>query len=171
MTDLGRRLALLALLTAMASILYGVETTIGSPFPWIRLGLANVVTLLVLHWWGLKEGSIVTLFRVILGSLIIGRLFQPVFFFSLTGGLVSVLTMYAVMSLRFPKFGFVGISIIGSLSKNGAQLILAHLFYIRQANLFGFLPVMAILSVLTGFIVGSIAFFIHQRIPVDRYGV
>ena len=149
----------------MASVLYGVETAVGSPFPWIRLGLANVVTLLVLNWWGLREAFIVIILRVLLGSLIIGRLFQPVFFFSLSGGLVSALVMYAAIHCPGPGFGFIGVSILGSLSKNGTQLFLAYLVYVRQTNLFLFFPLQAILSIVTGFLIGSVAYFIHKRIP------
>ncbi|MCL4491649.1 MAG: Gx transporter family protein, partial [Nitrospirae bacterium] len=76
-----------ALLSSYALALHGFETLIPSPIPWLRLGLSNIVTLVTLYQYGMKPALMVTLIRVVLGSLFLGTFLGPAFFLSLGGGL------------------------------------------------------------------------------------
>ena len=88
-----KRLATMALLVAMGIILHRVEALLPLPSPWIKLGLANIMTLLALVLLGFREALIVTLLRIFLGSIVGGTFLSPTFFLSLAGGLAAVLAM------------------------------------------------------------------------------
>ena len=66
------------------------DVTKGLPSPWVKLGLANLMTLMALVYLGTKEAFIVTLLRVILGSILGGTFLGPTFFLSLVGRLDGI---------------------------------------------------------------------------------
>ena len=124
------------------------------PIPFFKLGLANVVTLMVLIGYGVTEAVAVVVLRVLVGSLLIGTLFQPNFFFSLSGGLASALVMGGVLKFGSRWFGLIGISILGAFTKNSVQLFLAYALWVRQDRLLSLLPLFLPLSVIAGTVVG-----------------
>ena len=62
----------IALLSAYAVGLHSIEALIPTPVPWLRLGLANIITLTTLYLYGFKAGMTVTLTRVFIRSLLAG---------------------------------------------------------------------------------------------------
>ena len=70
----ARATARLALLAAIAAVLQIAEGLIPRPLPWLRLGLANGVTLLALHRLGFGSACAVTIVRILLGALTLGTL-------------------------------------------------------------------------------------------------
>jgi len=159
-------------MVATAAILFSVESLIPVPFPWFRLGLANVITLLALKWWGLKESVFIVLLRVVIGSLITGRLLQPLFILSLGGSLAGALGMAGFIRFNQKGLSLIGISIIGSVLKNIAQLILTYLLIISETHLVILAPAMLVASIITGFITGLIAIILDNRLykTVIRFG-
>ena len=83
----------IALLSAYALALHGFESMFPSPVPWLRLGLANIVTLITLLLYGLRAAVTVTLIRVVLASILNGTFLGPAFLLSLGGGILSTLSM------------------------------------------------------------------------------
>lgn len=154
----------IGLMVATAAILFSVESLIPVPFPWFRLGLANVITLLALRWWGLKESLFIVLLRVVIGSLITGRLLQPMFILSLGGSLSAALGMAGFMRLYQKGLSFIGISIIGSVLKNITQLILTYLLIISETHLVILVPAMLIASIITGLITGLCTVILDNRL-------
>lgn len=159
-----KKLPMLALMIAAASILFSVESLIPSPLPLFRLGLANVVTLLALRWWGLKETLIIVVFRTLVASLLTGRLMQPVFVLSLGGGLAAALMMWVLMRATGPVFSLVGISIWGAAAKNAAQLAILAWIYISGNQVFSLLPVFLPMSLISGSIIGLLALLLEGRL-------
>jgi len=158
----------LALLVAIASILFTLESLVQSPLPWMRLGLANIITLLALRWWGMKEAMAIVILRVLLGSFLVGKFFHPVFLLSLSGGVMAALTMGTVMKMQRDVFSLIGISIIGSFFKNSTQLVLAYLIYIRHSHLFSLLPLFILSSLVGGAVIGILAHLIDSKLNVLR---
>ncbi|MBN2104779.1 Gx transporter family protein [bacterium] len=136
-----------------------VESLIQAPVPFMRLGLANGITLLVLKWAGFRQGVFVTIVRVVLAGLITGRIFQPAFFLSLSGGLIATLVMAAMLKWADQWFSLIGISIMGSVFHNFAQVIIASLL-IHQFIGASILPVLFILSLITGMTIGYFALLV-----------
>ena len=158
----------LALLVAIASILFTLESLVQSPLPWMRLGLANMITVLALRWWGMKEAMAIVVLRVLLGSFLVGKFFHPVFLMSLSGGIMAALTMGIVMKSTKEVFSLIGISIIGSFFKNVTQLIVAYLIYIRHFQLFSLLPLFLLSSLIGGAVVGILSHLIDSKLNVLR---
>ncbi len=126
-----RRLVILSMLAACGLILFVFESFLPL-LPWSRPGLGNVATILALLFFGFSDAVKVTLLRVVLGSLILGRLFTPVFVFALTGGLASVLVMSFVHRYTKKVFGPIGISVLGAASHNMVQIVVAYLLFVKR---------------------------------------
>ena len=161
---MSRKSAQIALLVAMSSVLFAVESLFSTPFPWMRIGLANVITLLALQWWGLREALIIVVLRVLVGSLLVGKFLHPLFLLSLSGGLVSTVVMSFVMVHLNRSFSLIGVSLWGALSKNMTQLAMAYAVYVRQIRIVWLLPSFILTSVVSGVLVGFLTRLISERL-------
>ena len=81
-TRINHRMAILSLIVALGVVLHRLEILIPLPSPWIKLGLANVMTLVTLIFFGLRDALTVTLLRIMLGSIIGGTFLSPTFFWA-----------------------------------------------------------------------------------------
>lgn len=153
----------LALLVAMGLALFVFESMIPRPLPWLRLGLANIATLMALYLFGVKEAFIVAMMRAVLGSLVVGGLFNPSFLFSFLGGFVSAGMMAFMFSFFKGTFSVVGVSIWGALAHNFAQLALAITLFVHRWELLYLLPLFLLSTVATGFFIGVLVFLLLQR--------
>lgn len=147
----------LALLISVGLVLFVFESYVPHPFPWVRVGLGNVTTLLALFALGPREAIVVTVVRATLGPLILGTLLTPVFVFSLGGGLAGAATMILIHRWWGGAFSVVGISVWGALAHNAAQLALAYLLFVRSSALVFLFPLLPVLSAATGIITGLLA--------------
>lgn len=158
-----KRIVHLALLVAVGLALFVFESSIPRPLPWLRLGLANVATLMALSLFGTKEAFVVAMMRPVLGSLIGGAFLNPSFLFSLLGSLVSAGIMAFVFNFFKGVFSVVGVSIWGALAHNLAQLALAISLFVHRWELFYLLPLFLLSTVVTGFSTGVLVFLLLQR--------
>jgi heptaprenyl diphosphate synthase len=118
-----------ALLGAFCLFLSTIEYLIPKPLPFIRLGIANLPLLLALDIFPFPAFALLVGIKILGQALITGTLFSYVFLFSLAGTAASALSMYGLRRLLGPdRIGFVGVSTVGSLLSNGAQLGLARVF-------------------------------------------
>lgn len=148
----------IALLSAYALALHGFEGILPTPIPWLRLGLANIITLTTLLLYGLRAAIMVTLIRVILGSLFTGTFLGPAFILSFGGGVTSTLAMGLVLSLMPKLFGPVGLSLIGALFHNIAQLLLAYVIFIQRIEAILLIsPVIILIGTMTGSVNGAVS--------------
>jgi len=153
---------MISMLSACGLILFVFESFL-PVLPWFRPGLGNIATILALLVYGFGDAIKVTLLRVVLGALILGRLFTPVFVFAISGGLASALFM--ALMLRYTKnmFGPVGISVLGAVVHNMVQLLIAYLFFVKSVEMFIFIPVFFATGIITGNITGLIAAMMLDR--------
>ena len=156
----------IALFVAVASVLFTLESLVQNPVPWMRLGLANIVTIIALKWWGLKETILIVILRVILGSFLAGKFLHPVFLLSLMGGLAAAAAMSMAMATTKEMFSMVGISIIGSFFKNITQLVLAYYLFVRHLQIFTLLPLFLLSTLVGGFAIGILAQLLVKKLPV-----
>jgi len=139
----ARRLTVLALLTAAALAIYLLESALPPPLPvpGVKLGLANVITLVVLLCMSPRDAFLVLLLRIILGCLLGGQMVS--FLYSLAGGLVCFLKgRYSVL-----------ISISGALAHNAAQLLMA-VWITSTPALFAYAPVLVLSAAAAGTFTG-----------------
>ncbi len=157
-----RRLVMLSLLSASGLVFFVFESFLPL-LPWFKPGLGNIATLLALMWFGFGDAVKVTVLRIILGALVLGRLFTPLFLLALSGGLVSVLVMALAMKFTARILGPVGWSVLGAAAHNAVQLAVAYLLFVKSAELFIFTPVFMTAGVITGTIVGLVAVMVFDK--------
>ena len=70
-----KRLVILALFATIALTIFVIEAQIPIPvpIPGVKLGLANVITLVVLVQFRLRDAAAVLLIRILLGSIFVGQ--------------------------------------------------------------------------------------------------
>ena len=85
-----KKLTTLSLLSAIALALYAVESALPPivPIPGIKLGLANIITLVVLWKYYAKDAFFVLLVRILLAPLFFGQAISLLY--SLAGGLLCM---------------------------------------------------------------------------------
>ena len=151
-----QKMALLGVLTAGAIVIAILESFIPSiGIPGVKLGLANIVILVILYELGIVEAIIVNLLRVIVVGLVRGAFLGMGFLMSLTGAVLS-LGIMILFYLLIKKFSIIGVSVIGSIFHVTGQILIAML-YLGTAYIVLYLPVIAISAIITGVFVGIIA--------------
>lgn len=147
-------MTLLANFLAIAIVLNIIESAIPIiPVPGAKLGFANVVTLIVLYVYSFKDAAMLTITRVLLVSLLTGKLLSPVFYMSMSGAILSMLAMGFFKKLNF--FGILGVSILGSIFHCIGQIIGGY-FVIGSYAIVLYLPIMLFLSIPAGVVTGII---------------
>ena len=151
-----KEIAMCGLFVAVALIFSYVESLLPLPMPvpGFKLGFSNIAIISVLYLYGVKEAFFVNVTRIVLAAILFGHGNVQQFFFSLAGGMASL----GVMALlkRFDKFSVIGVSAVGGVVHNIAQVIIAIL--ILSSVAIGYLiPVFIVIGVVTGVICGVAA--------------
>ena len=151
-----QKMALLGVLTAAAIVIAILESFIPSVgIPGVKLGLANIVILIILYELGIWEAVVVNLLRVLVVSLVRGTFLSMGFLMSLTGCVLS-LGIMILFYLLIKQFSIIGVSVIGSLFHVTGQVLIAMIF-LGSAYIFLYLPVIALSAIITGVFVGIVA--------------
>ncbi|MFZ0392018.1 MAG: Gx transporter family protein [Calditrichia bacterium] len=162
---LPRREAHLAALVVLGLILFLFEAFIPKPLPWLKLGLSNIVTLIALYWYGPLSALMVSLIRILLGSLFTGTFLSPAFFLSLSGGLLAVLAM--ILLFRLNWFGIWGVSMGGAAAHQAGQVLTAWLFLFRNPLVLNLLAYLVLYSLISGTLIGWLGFLIINRLKKE----
>ena len=119
MRKVGNRVAVFGVFTALALIFSYIELLIPVNFgiPGAKLGLANLVTVIVLCKTDWREALLLSVVRVVLAGFLFGNLFGILY--SLAGGLLSVTVMAALK--KTGAFSVIGVSMAGGVSHNIGQ--------------------------------------------------
>ena len=160
------KLIRLAFFTAFAVSVYELDTLIPKPLPFMRLGLANIVILLLLLANDLKSAIIVTFAKTIIGGFFSGALISPTTILSLSGGAFAILIMYLAMKSRIP-FSVIGISICGAVAHNLTQIVLVRFILIKSSTIFYLTPILIIFGITTGIFTGYLTHLIQERFLQD----
>ena len=149
-----KALALCAVLVALALGLSYLERFLplqmAVPLPGVKLGLANIVTLMALYFLGTRPAVTILGLRCVLGSLFVGGL--SALAFSLTGGLLALGTM--TLARRIPALSVYGVSVLGAAAHNLGQ-ICAAMVLLGSVYVISYLPFLLAVSVLTGLATGA----------------
>ena len=149
-----KKITVLGLCVALAMILSYIESILPVfvGIPGAKLGLPNMVIVLLLYLMGAKEAVCVNILRILLSGFLFGNLFSILY--SLAGGLLSLAVM-AVLKKR-GSFSVFGVSMAGGVFHNVGQLIVAMLV-VETFSVAYYVPVLLIAGVITGFIIGVVA--------------
>ena len=155
------RAALCGMLIALAFLFSYVETLIpiNIGVPGVKLGLANLVTIVGLYVVNLPQLIFISLVRIVLAGLTFGNGFSMIY--SLAGGMVSLLFM--LLARKTEWFSQVGVSIAGGVGHNIGQLIIAALV-VENTAVFYYLPVLLAAGSAAGAVIGMIGGIVAERI-------
>jgi len=124
------------------------------PIPGVKLGLANIITIIAIAFLDFKDVLLIVFLRcVVVAVLSKGITVLP---FSLTGGLLSAIAMWLLYKKAWRLFSIKGISVVGAIVHNTAQLLVASVI-LGETVIFYYIPVLLISAVVTGLITGSIS--------------
>mgnify|MGYP001566606943 CR=1 FL=1 len=158
----------IASLVAIGCVLQISESLIPHPVPGVRLGLANMITLLALVQLGFKSALEISVLRTVVSSLVMGTFLTPTFVLSFSGAITSTIIMWGFwwISYRLPKYGFglVGISVLGAIIHNITQIIFAYYLLIKHPSIFYFLPWLILSGVVMGWLTGLVTIGVIKRL-------
>ncbi len=159
-----KKTAYLGLFLALALICSYIESLIPFYFgiPGVKLGLANIVVVLMLYCTGAKSALAVSVLRILLSGFLFGNMFSILY--SLAGGLASFLCM--VLLKRSGRFRIISVSAAGGVTHNLGQIAVAAAV-VENRSLFYYYPVLFIAGTLTGIVIGIAAQEILLRLPSD----
>jgi len=160
-----------ALLVAAAAVLQVAESFIPYPVPGVRIGLANVVTLVALVRLGRGEAIRISFLRTVIGSVFMGTFLSPTFLLSLSGALASALAMAGLHFLgeKTPaRFSLLGISLAGAVTHMLAQVLVAYFLLIRAAAIVTLMPWLALAAVATGLLTGVVALQAARKLRAEE---
>ena len=149
------KVAQYGLFAALAILMGYVEMLIPLPLlvPGMKLGLANVIIVIVLYHMDIKSAFFISLVRVLMSGL----LFQGFagLLYSLAGALLSL----GVMALlkKTGKVSITGVSVMGGVFHNVGQIIVAAAV-VENIKMAYYLPFLLVTGVVTGFVIGAGAF-------------
>lgn len=161
---MAKKVAFLGMFTALGLVLGWLESLVPiyPVVPGMKIGLANLVTLLVLYRFGWKEAGCVNLLRVGLSSLLFGNF--SLFIYSLSGAGLSLFIM--IFLKKTDKFSVTGVSVAGGVMHNVGQLIMAVIL-METAVIAYYLPVLLVSGVISGLLIGLAGAFLHRHLPKE----
>jgi heptaprenyl diphosphate synthase len=159
----NRLVALCGVFIALAMILSYLESLIpiSAAVPGIKLGLANLVTIVSLKKLGIKPTIIISVGRIILSGFLFSNL--TVIIYSLAGAALSILVMVAVSHIRV--FTVTGVSICGAVAHNLGQLIVAAIV-LENVRIMYYIAVLGLSGAVFGALIGVLAGYIIRSVRV-----
>ena len=147
-----KKTAVLALFTAVSLVLSYIEAIlppIWSAVPGIKIGLANIIIIVVLYRFSLKEAAAVSLVRLLALALLFGNFMT--FIYSLAGAVLSLAVMSAFKKISW--FSMVGVSVTGGVFHNLGQILVA-MFLLETAEIGYYMIVLTFTGIVAGVLVG-----------------
>lgn len=157
----SKDVAHLALLISLALVFSYVEAII--PFnpgiPGVKLGVANIVTVITLYMFGNRDAFIVSFIRVLIAGLLFNGAFGACY--AMAGAAVSLTGM--ILLRKTGLFSPVGVSMAGGVLHNLGQLLVAAAL-IEDMKIFFYFPVLMFSGIIAGIAVGAGSVLILARL-------
>ena len=156
-----KKIALMALLTAIALTIFMIEAQIPAlvPIPGVKLGLANIVTVFAVFAIGPKEAAMILFARIFLGSVFAGN-FSSILY-SGAGGLCAIVVTVLLKKVLTDRQLWVAGS-LGAVAHSVGQMAMA-IAVTGTPSLIVYLPVLIAVSIVTGLFTGLCAQFLIHR--------
>lgn len=149
-----KKMVTLMMFSALAIIINLFESAFIPPIQFgIRFGLANIMALITIKMFGIKEMLVVNTLRVTIGNLLKGVIFGSPFWISFSG---VVFSSIAIIVFHKLKTSLLFTSIMSAIFHSFGQVVMVMILY-NQVNIIALLPILVISSVATGVLTGLIA--------------
>lgn len=154
MNKTTQKTVFLGVFAALAMVFSYIEVLIPpiySGIPGIKMGLPNIVIIFILYRFGVKEAAIVSGVRILLTALLFGNFVTLAY--STAGALLSLSLM--ALTKRLGWFSTVGVSVIGGVSHNLGQILVA-IFLLDTLQIGYYMIVLTITGTIAGVLVGIV---------------
>lgn len=157
----SRKVALYGMFLAVAMVFSYIEylLPLSIGIPGVKLGLANIVTMIALSFLGLPATIFLTCARILLTGFLFGSVFSILY--SAAGASLSILVMGIL--IRSKKFSLIQISLAGGIAHNLGQILIASLL-LESSALIYYLPILILAGLLAGILVGLLSGKIMNRL-------
>lgn len=157
-----RHVAYLGLCLALALICSYVEALIPVPIgiPGVKLGLTNVVIVGILYMSGTRDAAFISFARVLLAGFFFGNLYSILY--SLAGAVLSLFVM--VLVKKTDRLHLISVSAAGGVAHNVGQFLVAAIV-VENYRILYYLPVLFLVGMATGVLIGVAAVSVLQRLP------
>jgi len=159
--ETARTVALYGILIALAMVMSFIESLIPIPVPvpGIKLGLANLVTIVGLYLVGIPGTICVTILRVVLVGFSFGNPYSMIY--GLSGSFLSLFVM--AIAKKYHWFSQVGVSILGGVFHNIGQVTFAA-FIVQTVGVFVYIPALLTAGCIAGAVIGVLGGIMTERL-------
>ena len=159
---MSKKTAYLGMFVTLALIASYVESLVPFYFgaPGIKLGLANLITVVLLYRADWKDAFTVSMLRILLSGFLFGNVFSILYSFA--GAVFSLLIMCLLRKIE--GFSILGVSISGGVTHNLGQ-IGAAIFLMENGNIIYYFPVLMVAGIITGLLIGIGSREVLKRVP------
>ena len=158
-----KRIVSVSIMISIGVVLGIVESLIPSGVPGVKIGLANIVTLLSFYIFDFKDAIIVHILRIFLVGLIYSGILSQGFLLSLAGGILSLIVMLIVYFIK--KDSIYMISLFGSIFHSIGQIILSMIILSSKDVLY-YLPIIFSLSIPCGLLTAYLSSLILKPFKI-----
>jgi heptaprenyl diphosphate synthase len=131
----------------------------------MRIGLANIVSLLSIYMFGAIPTMLIVIIRCLITFAFGGNLTG--FLFSLAGGLLALVVMLLLRNWK--AFSLFGVSMGGAAAHTVGQILIAAML-VRSFYVLTYLPVLLLVSIVTGLLIAALAIPVYKAIGMLRAG-
>ena len=132
--------------------------------PGVKLGLANIVTMVILYTLGFAAAALLSAARILLSGMLFGSGFAMVY--SAAGAALSIVVMAVIR--KTGHFSSVGVSVAGGVFNNVGQILVA-MAVLETGALLYYLPILVVSGLAAGIVTGIISGILIKRVaPVFR---
>lgn len=157
----------LALFTAMAVLLNSFDILVTAPFPFVKVGLAHVISVLTAYMFGRKEAVLVIFFKVLIVSLIWGRLGTPSFLISVFGNAAAALFVITMLD----RVSITAFSIGAAFFNNLGQVSAVRWFFVPNGEMRYLYTIIFISGIFTGMLIGMLSGQLLKRLRYEHRGI
>lgn len=159
-----KRIAEFSIYTALAFIFSYIESLIPLPlpFPGMKLGLANLVIVIVLYRKNFRYALGISMLRNLLNAFTFGSLFGLLY--SLAGSILSLVCMALMKKFSGTHFTVISVSAVGGILHNMGQLLTAILL-VGFHSIIWYLPILYFSGLVTGVLIGWLSMQTLKRYP------
>lgn len=160
-----KKLAELALLTALALIIFVIELQIPNPvpIPGVKLGLANIITVFAVYHYRASEVALIVFARILLGSFFSGNMMALMY--SMAGGSLCLVGMLGTKHILKEQYIWI-CSVLGAVLHNIGQIVVACL--IAGWGLLVYFPFLLVSGCIAGAFTGACAQIVLRRCRVGK---
>ena len=153
-------------MSSLALIFSYVEAIIpfNAGIPGVKLGIANIVTVIALYKLSIKHAAIVSFIRIMVAGFLFSGLFGAIY--SLAGATVSLIGM--ILLKKTGRFSIAGVSMAGGVLHNLGQLLVAS-FLIKDLRIFFYFPILLFSGLASGIAIGIAATLIMRVLPKNLH--